>query len=167
MSVGGVASFDSGVIEDAGLTKRNSLLLLHAQISVQDASQFLKSANVGGLCMFEGTTRNSFEGREVANLAYEAYSVLAMRTLSSIARETREKHPELVNIVLWHRLGQVSIAETSVIIGASSPHRQACMQAVEFMLEKIKQRLEVWKYETYVDSSSGSWKVNKDTRAQV
>jgi molybdopterin synthase catalytic subunit len=44
--------------------------------------------------------------------------------MTKIAREIKEKHG-LNGVALIHRLGVVPIAEESILIAVSSPHRQS------------------------------------------
>jgi molybdopterin synthase catalytic subunit len=108
---------------------------------------------------FIGTTRDSFENRPVASLAYSSYVPKALQTLIEIARQIQQKH-NLVAIAVEHRLGTVAIGETSILIAVSAPHRQAAWRAGEEALELCKERAEIWKKEEFEDGDS-EWRANK------
>ncbi|KAB7498470.1 Molybdopterin synthase catalytic subunit, partial [Armadillidium nasatum] len=58
-------------------------------------------------------------------------------------------------------LGLVNIKEASVIIAVSSEHRQESLEAVSFLIEKLKASVPIWKKEIYSDQQS-EWKQNKE-----
>ena len=111
----------------------------------------------GALLVFEGVTRNHFEGRPVTHLEYEAYQDMAILEMERIATEAKEKWPT-VKIAIAHRTGPVGLGETSLIIAVGAPHRPEGYEANRFVLEAIKQRLPVWKKEIYNDGQE--WKAN-------
>lgn len=78
----------------------------------------------------------------------------------SITKELSSKHG-LKGIAMIHRLGTVPIAEESILIAVSSPHRQAAWRAGEEALEECKAKVEVWKREEF-DGEEGVWRANRD-----
>jgi len=63
---------------------------------------------------------------------------------------------------MMHRLGVVPIAEESILIAVSSPHRQAAWRAGEEALEECKAKVEVWKKEEFGGEEGGVWRANRD-----
>ena len=57
---------------------------------------------------------------------------------------------------ITHRLGKVAIAEASVVIAVSSPHRVHCYEASRYAIERLKQIVPIWKKEIWEDGSE--WK---------
>ncbi|OQO00629.1 hypothetical protein B0A48_13119 [Cryoendolithus antarcticus] len=80
------------------------------------------------------------------------------------ARSIKSAH-NLVAIAITHRLGVVPIGEESVLVAVSSPHRKAAWLAGEDCLEKVKERVEIWKEEWFEDG--GVWRANRDGAAGV
>ena len=78
----------------------------------------------------------------------------------AIAKDVREKHG-LRGVAMIHRLGPVPIAEESILIAVSSPHRQAAWRAGEEALEECKSKVEVWKREEF-EGEEGIWRANRD-----
>ena len=111
----------------------------------------------GALLIFEGVTRDHFEGRRVTHLEYEAYAAMALLEMERIAADALLKWPT-VKIAIAHRTGAVGLGETSLIIAVGAPHRPEGYEANRFVLEAIKQRLPVWKKEGYDDGQE--WKAN-------
>lgn len=111
-----------------------------------------------------GCTRDTFQSKTVTHLAYSTYAPLALRTLLSIARDVHAKHG-LVAIAITHRLGRVDIGEESILIAISAPHRKAGWKGGEECLERVKERVEIWKEEWFEDG--GFWRSNRDGQAGV
>lgn len=107
-------------------------------------------------------------------MEYQAYSKLAIKTMSDIIRvaaasASRNEHstsPEgarsLTRCAVHHRLGTVPVGEVSIVIAVSSPHRKEAFIACEFILEEVKRKAQIWKREYYAgeDESTAEWKAN-------
>ena len=50
-----------------------------------------------------------------------------------------------------HRIGVVEVGEPSVVIAVASPHRAAAFEAARTLIDRLKERLPVWKKEIYAD----------------
>ncbi|GJN77057.1 molybdenum cofactor synthesis protein 2B [Purpureocillium lilacinum] len=120
----------------------------------------VRSPEAGAIVLFAGTTRDSFAGKPVKELTYTAYNKLALRTMLSICVDLRAKHG-LKGVAMTHRLGTVPIAEESILIAVSAPHRQAAWRAGEEALELCKEKVEVWKREEF-HGEEGVWRANRD-----
>ncbi|KAK3694788.1 Molybdopterin biosynthesis MoaE [Podospora appendiculata] len=134
--------------------------LTHAHLDAQAIMDRVRSPAAGAIVLFAGTTRDNFAGKAVKELQYTAYNKLALRTMMEIAQAVRAKHG-LEGIAMIHRLGVVPIAEESILIAVSSPHRQAAWRAGEEALEDCKARVEVWKREEF-EGDHGVWRANRD-----
>lgn len=135
--------------------------LTHDPLDAKAIMDKVRSAQAGATVLFAGTTRDNFGGRAVLNLSYEAYAPLALRTMRDIAEAALEKHG-LKGVAIVHRLGVVPVAEESILIAVSSPHRAAAWRAGEECLEEVKARAEIWKLETFEDDRSAVWRANRD-----
>ena len=68
-------------------------------------------------------------------------------------------------ICITHRLGRVDIGDESVLVAVSAPHRKAAWEAGEECLERVKERVEIWKEEWF--EGGGVWRSNRDGEAGV
>lgn len=131
---------------------------IHIQKEPLDAGQaisFLCVPEAGGIDLFIGTTRQWTQGRETARLRYECYEAMAVAEMERLAAECRTRWP-VQRLCLVHRLGEVPVAEASVIVGVSTPHRKDAFEACRYLIDELKQRVPIWKYELYTDGS-GEW----------
>lgn len=113
----------------------------------------------GAVLLFEGTTRDTFEGRPVVELAYEAYEAMALAALEAIRGEVHERWPG-ARCAIVHRLGEVAVGQTSVVVAVAAAHRAEAYEASRHAIEALKARVPVWKQERYADGAS--WKANQE-----
>ncbi|KAG5817665.1 hypothetical protein H9Q74_002112 [Fusarium xylarioides] len=134
--------------------------LTHDHLNAHAIMDRVRSPSAGAIVLFAGTTRDNFAGKPVKELQYTAYHPRALKSMMAIAKDVRDKHG-LRGVAMIHRLGPVPIAEESILIAVSSPHRQAAWRAGEEALEECKSKVEVWKREEF-EGEEGIWRANRD-----
>eukprot|EP00899_Mesostigma_viride_P028578 jgi/Mesvir1/8905/Mv02787-RA.1 len=144
------------LIEDDGDT---TVELTYEPLDLAKYAAAVQDDGAGAVSTFSGTTRNTFEGKAVLKLEYEAYAPMAVKKMREICEKAREKWP-LKKVALAHRVGVVAIGEASVIIAMSSVHRRESLEAVHWAIDELKATVPVWKKEYYADGSS--WKQNAE-----
>ena len=112
-----------------------------------------QSPEAGAVVLFLGITRQFTDGRETAELAYEAYREMAERELAKLEAKARRRWP-LVECLIVHRLGVVPLAEASVAIATSSPHRHAAFEAARWLIDTLKESIPIWKQERYATGAA-------------
>mmetsp|Transcript_20382 Transcript_20382/g.33736 ORF Transcript_20382/g.33736 Transcript_20382/m.33736 type:complete len:176 (-) Transcript_20382:31-558(-) len=128
--------------------------------SVQECYDYCAAdPTCGAVSSFVGITRDNFQGKKVLRLSYEAYESMAVKVLKELCREAQLKW-QLRNVVAVHKLGDCPVGQASVIIGVSSPHRQASLDATSFLINELKARVPIWKREVYVGDEESVWKEN-------
>ncbi|CAG8540272.1 5039_t:CDS:2 [Acaulospora morrowiae] len=131
-------------------------------LDLQTVVNIVKDNGAGAISTFSGTTRDTYRvDKKVVKLDYEAYIPMAEKVLFSIISEARSKW-ELKKIAVYHRLETVPVGENSVIIAVSSVHRKESLQAVEWLINQLKEKAPIWKKEIYSDGSV--WKENRENR---
>lgn len=129
-------------------------------LSVEQVTTLVTDPSCGAISLFVGTTRDTFQGKNVVRLEYESYQEMAEKEMYKLCKEAREKW-SLKHIAIHHRLGLVPVTESSVIVAVSSKHRRECLDAVSFLIDSLKANVPIWKKEVYSDGS-GDWKKNKE-----
>lgn len=137
------------------------LRLVDGPIDVRELEQAVAHPGAGAVLCFQGTTRDSFEGKGVLYLEYEAFAPMALAELERIAAEARARFPGSL-LAVAHRVGRVEVGEASVVIAVSAPHRDEAYQASRFAIDALKARVPIWKKEWYADGSQ--WKANAESR---
>ena len=116
-------------------------------------AESVRSRRSGAVVLFLGTVREMTGDRRTVALDYEAYPEMAKAIMEEIALEASEKWPiDRVGIV--HRTGHLEAGEVSVAVAVSSPHRQQAFDAAEFLIDRLKQVVPIWKKEHWSDGSS-------------
>ncbi|KAL3672134.1 hypothetical protein V7S43_002797 [Phytophthora oleae] len=123
------------------------------------AVELVTHPSAGAISTFVGTTRDNFQGKKVVRLEYEGYTPMAASELRKICVTIREKWPNVVGVALFHRLGVVEVAEASVIVAVSSPHRREALKACAFAIDTLKATVPIWKSEQY-EGDARMWKEN-------
>jgi molybdopterin synthase catalytic subunit len=115
--------------------------------------QQVASNHAGAVVLFLGTTRQFTDGRQTESLQYECYPAMAEKKMAELVEQASARWP-LVGCTIIHRVGQVSLGETSVAIAVSSAHRQAAFEAGQWLIDTLKQVVPIWKKENWADGTS-------------
>lgn len=153
-----MASADGKVVEEERV-EDDVVEIKEKPLDIMRYMDAVRDSSVGAIATFSGTTRDTFEGQEVLELRYEAHESMAYRELRSICQLAREQW-DLKRMAVAHRTGVVTIGQESVFIAVSSIHRQDALKACEFVIEKIKARVPIWKKEIY--NNGEAWKQNPE-----
>ncbi|KAG8371058.1 hypothetical protein BUALT_Bualt13G0047500 [Buddleja alternifolia] len=140
---------------------RNLIEILDENIPIDITKyiNYVHSPQCGAIATFGGTTRDTFEGKTVLELRYEAYVPMAIRCIKSICSSARSSW-DLNSIAVGHRLGPVPVGETSVFIAISAIHRADALDACKFMIDEVKASVPIWKKEVYTNGEV--WKENSE-----
>lgn len=124
-----------------------------------DAAALLAAASqpaAGAVVLFLGITReftSTASGpAQTTLLAYDAYRPMAESELEKLEQQARERW-SLVECQIVHRLGEVPLAEASVAIVTSSPHRNDAFEAGRWLIDTLKESIPIWKREHYADGN--------------
>ncbi|WP_214040970.1 molybdenum cofactor biosynthesis protein MoaE [Methanoculleus sp.] len=100
----------------------------------------VRMPDMGALVTFLGTVRD--DGIEVMEL--EAYEVVAKKELATIRDEAFAKYP-IAAVEVIHRIGLLRVGENILLIVVGAGHRKEAFDACEYILERIKQSVPIWK----------------------
>ncbi|MDQ4132421.1 MAG: molybdenum cofactor biosynthesis protein MoaE [Actinomycetota bacterium] len=121
------------------------------------ALEWVQRPDCGAVVVFLGTVRDHADGRPgVTALEYEAYEEEVGPRLSSIASEARRRWPACRRLALLHRVGRLEVGETSVVVAASSAHRDDAFAAARFAIDTLKATVPIWKRETWAGGEDWS-----------
>jgi molybdopterin synthase catalytic subunit len=113
----------------------------------------------GGVCVFTGTVRDTFEDRPVLHLEYEAYAPMALSEMSALCDRIEARWPD-VAVAIAHRIGRLEIGDAAVHVVCAAAHRGAAFEACRFGIDQLKETVPIFKKEVYEGGSS--WKANSD-----
>ena len=115
-------------------------------LSLQEVMRELEDDSAGALSIFMGNVRNRSTFGNVSEIYYEAYSEMAEEKMREIENEALTKWA-IKKLVAIHRIGNLKVGETSIIIGVSSEHRQEAFEACKYIIDNVKTRVPIWKKE--------------------
>jgi molybdopterin synthase catalytic subunit len=121
-------------------------------IDHDEITEKVKRRDAGAITLFLGTVREFTHGKRTMHLEYEAYTSMAVAQLERIGQEVRDKWPDTI-VAVTHRIGTLEISDIAVVIAVSSPHRKAAYEANEYIIERIKQIVPIWKREQWEDGT--------------
>ncbi|CAM4182659.1 molybdenum cofactor biosynthesis protein [Paenibacillus xylanexedens] len=136
-------------------TEDGLFLITESTLSVEATTALVITPNHGAALTFVGTTREMTGEQRTVHLEYEAYVPMALSQMAAIGVEISDRWPGVL-CAISHRIGKVDVAEISVVIAVSSPHRNDCYDASRYAIERLKQTVPIWKKEIWEDGSE--WK---------
>jgi molybdopterin synthase catalytic subunit len=122
-------------------------------LSVDEAIAHVSRPGAGGIAVFVGVVRDENDGRAVTKLEYSAYASMAKREMEAIATEI-EKELDGVRVCALHRIGELVVGDAAVVCVASAPHRGEAFKACRLLIDRIKERVPIWKRETGPDGAA-------------
>jgi molybdopterin synthase catalytic subunit len=106
----------------------------------------------GGLASFVGLVRD--EAGRVAALTLDHYPGMAERRLAALEAEAKDRWP-LMAVTLVHRVGRLAVGEPIVFVGVAAAHRADALAACEFLIDRLKTEVPIWKREE--GPAGGDW----------
>jgi len=121
-------------------------------LSVDAVLDAVRDRAHGGLVVFLGTVRERSRGHAVTHLEYEAYAEMAEEKMREIAERLEREHAPC-RVAMHHRIGDLSIGETAVVVAAGAPHRDAAFAAARAAIDELKSVVPIWKKEHGADGA--------------
>jgi molybdopterin synthase catalytic subunit len=115
-------------------------------LSVDEVTAAVRHPGAGGTALFIGSVRDENEGRAVSLLEYEAYPSMARSEMAAIGAEIAREIPG-VRLAAVHRVGKLGIGDLAIVCAASAPHRGEAFRACRALIDRIKERVTIWKRE--------------------
>ena len=125
-------------------------MLTNESIDPNNVTSVVRKKFNGAIVTFLGTTRDVTDGKKVLRLEYEAYSELAEKMLLQIIDEATSKFG-VSQVSIAHRIGQLEIGEISLVVAVGSEHRKEAFLASQYIVDRIKIIVPIWKKEIYED----------------
>ncbi|KAK0604930.1 hypothetical protein LWI29_021038 [Acer saccharum] len=122
----------------------------------------LSAPQAGGIATFAGTTWDTFEGKSVVELRYEAYVPMAIRCIKFIcssARSSWNLHSIAVSCPSA-RLCSSGRNKRLLHCCISAVHRADALDACKFLIDELKATVPIWKKEVYANGEV--WKENSE-----
>ncbi len=120
------------------------------ELPLEGAIGWASRADCGAVVSFSGTVRDHSAGRPgVHRLSYEAYEGQVIPCLEAVEGVVRERWPAVRRVVMLHRVGDLEVGESAVVVVVSSPHRDDAFEAARFAIDELKATAPIWKREAW------------------
>ena len=127
-------------------------VLVRRPVDGQRLLAHVADQDAGANILFVGTTRRTTGSERTEGLDYEAHEPMAAAALERLKEQALERFA-LTSCAIEHRLGWVPAGEASIAVALSSPHRREAFAAVEWLMERIKAEVPIWKCAAGEDGS--------------
>ncbi len=115
--------------------------------------------SIGAHNIFLGQVRaDEIEGKIVKAIDYSAYEEMAEQSFYEIREAAFTKY-NLTCMHIYHSLGVVEAGEICLFVFVSAPRRKTTYEALEFLVEEIKEKVAIFGKEIFEDNSY-TWKAN-------
>ena len=129
------------------------IALVREPIDTATIAREIKHTTDGALCIFDGIVRDNTRERRTLHLDYEAYEAMALQQLHLLRSEAIELFA-IRDVAIVHRLGRLTVGETSVFIAVASAKRAAAFDACRWLIDTLKKTVPIWKREQFVDGAA-------------
>ena len=130
---------------------KTDIQISESDIYANSCIDFVQSDEAGGHVIFIGTVRNHTKGKKVIRLEFESYEPMAIKEITKITKEIESRWPQILSVSIHHRVGNLEIGEIPVIIAVSSAHRKKAFEACEYAIDRLKEKVPIWKKEIFED----------------
>ncbi len=126
-------------------------VITEAPVHIAELSKLVANPKSGAVVTFSGEVRNHDAGKEVTSLSYEIHPT-ASQQIELITKEVI-KDFDIEKVAVAHRYGDIAIGETAFAVAVSAAHRQAAFDACSAIVNAVKEKLPIWKYQKFSDGS--------------
>ncbi|MEJ2360855.1 MAG: molybdenum cofactor biosynthesis protein MoaE [Gammaproteobacteria bacterium] len=102
---------------------------------------------VGASAVFVGSMRDFNEDESISAMRLEHYPAMTLKYLQDLVNQTMQQW-SLLDVLLLHRVGEVTPGDTIVLVAVWSAHRAEAFAACRHLMEELKSRAPFWKQET-------------------
>jgi molybdopterin converting factor subunit 1 len=121
-------------------------------LSLDRCINAVRGDGMGGIVTFTGMVRLHSRGTTIDHLEYEAYAPMAVKVMTQLCDEI-EAEIKGARVAVEHRIGRLGIGDVAVVIAAAAAHRAEAFTACRAMIDRLKDRVPIWKKEVSVDGA--------------
>lgn len=123
-------------------------------LSVDEVLDAVADPRAGGTAVFLGTVRDHDHGRGVAELGYSAHPTVEAQlraVMEKVLSDTSGEGRPVVKLAAVHRVGDLEIGDTAVVVAVSAEHRQEAFGACRRLIDDLKAQVPIWKRQSFAD----------------
>ena len=111
--------------------------------------------DIGAIVTFTGTVRGEAKGRPIVSMTLEHYPGMTEAELERVEAEALVRWPLDASLIV-HRHGELRPGDNIVLVVTAPRHRQAGVEAAEFLMGFLKTRAPLWEKGTTAEGD-GQW----------
>ncbi|MEU3217815.1 molybdenum cofactor biosynthesis protein MoaE [Streptomyces sp. NPDC006971] len=127
------------------------LAIRDTPLSVDEVLRAVGDDAAGGTALFVGTVRNHDGGQDVSALGYSCHPS-AQDELRRVAEKVVAEFPVRA-LAAVHRVGDLRVGETAVVVAVSCPHRAEAFEACRELIDELKREVPIWKHQRFSDGT--------------
>jgi molybdopterin synthase catalytic subunit len=128
------------------------LAIRDTPLSVDEVLAAVGDHAAGGTTIFVGTVREQDHGKPVTKLSYSAHPS-AEEELRGVAEKVVADFP-VTALAAVHRVGDLELGDTAVIVAVACPHRGEAFQASRRLIDDLKSQVPIWKHQLFADGTT-------------
>lgn len=121
-------------------------------LSVDEVLAAVGDHAAGGTTFFVGTVREQDHGKPVTRLSYSAHPT-AEAELRQVAEKVAADFP-VTALAAVHRVGDLALGDTAVIVAVAAPHRDEAFKAARRLIDDLKANVPIWKHQVFADGET-------------
>ncbi|GGO82007.1 molybdenum cofactor biosynthesis protein MoaE [Nonomuraea cavernae] len=121
-------------------------------LSVDEVLAAVSDHAAGGTAVFIGTVREQDHGKPVTRLSYSAHPS-AVEELRQVAEKVAADF-SVTALAAVHRVGDLELGDTAVIVAVACPHRDEAFKASRRLIDDLKAQVPIWKHQLFADGSA-------------
>ncbi|MEV3983338.1 molybdenum cofactor biosynthesis protein MoaE [Nonomuraea sp. NPDC049758] len=121
-------------------------------LSVDEVLAAVGDHAAGGTAIFIGTVREQDHGKPVTRLSYFAHPS-APDELRRVAEKVAADFP-VTAMAAVHRVGDLGLGDTAVIVAVAAPHRDEAFKASRRLIDDLKAEVPIWKHQVFADGET-------------
>ncbi|MFF9346080.1 molybdenum cofactor biosynthesis protein MoaE [Streptomyces sp. NPDC014734] len=127
------------------------LAIRDTPLSVDEIIRAVGDDAAGGTAFFVGTVRNHDGGQDVDALGYSCHPS-AQVELRRVAEKVVADFPVRA-LAAVHRVGDLRVGDTAVVVAVSCPHRAEAFEACRKLIDDLKHEVPIWKHQRFSDGT--------------
>jgi len=140
--------------------KEKKAIVTEEDFDLEELKGRVCSQEDGAVVVFNGVVRSRNDGQEIEKLELQRYEGMTENELEKVKEEAINNF-NITDLILVHRYGELDVGENIVGIVASAPHREEAFEACKYSIDRIKEKVPIWKRETR-KSGESKWLDGKE-----
>ena len=128
-------------------------LLTKEEFSIDELKEEMVTEEDGAVVILNAVVRGFNRGKTISKLELEKYEDITLQELKKVKEEALLNF-DVNDITIIQRYGFFDVGEDIACVMVSAAHRTAAFHACEYCMDRLKERVPIWKEETTEDDET-------------